>query len=67
MCSPFAPELVNHLKKINVSAYKIASSEILNFDLLNEVAKQKKPIFLSTGMATFNDVVLSLKYLKKNM
>ena len=45
MCSPFAPELVNHLKKINVSAYKIASSEILNFDLLNEVAKQKKPIF----------------------
>jgi len=48
-----------------VSAYKIASSEILNFDLLHEVVKQKKPIFLSTGMATFNDVVLSLKYLKK--
>jgi len=65
MCSPFSAELVNHLKKINVSAYKIASSEILNFDLLHEVVKQKKPIFLSTGMATFNDVVLSLKYLKK--
>ncbi len=65
MCSPFSADLVIHLRKINVTAYKIASSELLNFDLLHEVAKQKKPIFLSTGMASFNDVILSLNYLRK--
>ena len=33
MCSPFSADLVIHLRKINVTAYKIASSELLNFDL----------------------------------
>ena len=56
MCSPFSADLVVHLKRINVTAYKIASSELLNFDLLHEVAKQKT-IFLF-WMATFNDVIL---------
>lgn len=65
LCSPFSIQAVKSLKEIHICAYKIASSEILNFDLLNEIAKQKKPIILSSGMANLEDVILSLNYLKK--
>ena len=65
VCSPFSVDAVKHLKKTNICAFKIASSELLNFDLINEISKQKKPIILSTGMASLDEVTLSLKYLKK--
>ena len=53
-------------KKINIPFFKIASGEIHSLDILNYIAISKKPIILSTGMATFNDITKSLKILKKN-
>ena len=65
MCSPFSISAVDQLKKINISSFKVASSELLNFNLLQAISKTKKPIILSTGMATLEDVKLSLRYLNK--
>ena len=44
------------LQDLNAPAYKIASADLLNFPLQNEIAKSNKIIFLSTGGATLDDV-----------
>jgi len=64
MCSPFSVTAVKELEKINISCYKVASSELLNFNLLNALAKTKKPLILSTGLASIDEVKLSLSFLK---
>ncbi len=56
LASPFDIGSVNTLEKINVSAYKIASSEIVDIKLLIEIAKKKKPMIISTGMSDIIDV-----------
>lgn len=49
------------LDEFNLPAYKIASTDITNLPFLKRVAKKKKPIILSTGMAEFNEVEAVLK------
>ncbi len=64
--SPFDETAVDFLEKLNCQAYKIASSEINHIPLLEKVAKTKKPIILSTGLANAKDVDLAIKTLRKN-
>ena len=52
--------------KIDIPFFKIASGEIHSIDMLDYISKSKKPIILSTGMASLNDIAQSLKILKKN-
>ena len=52
-------------KTLNIPFFKVASGEIHSIDMLDYIAKSKKPVILSTGMASSNDVNKSLKILKK--
>ena len=63
--SAFDLSSVEFLEKINCAAYKIASPEITDIGLISFIAKTKKPIFLSTGLASFDDVDLAVKTIKK--
>ena len=54
-CTPFYLEAVEELEPY-VSFYKIASYEILWKDLLIACARTKKPVVLSTGMATLEEI-----------
>ena len=54
--TPFDKESVNFLDSINVKLFKIASFDIGNYDLINEVLKTKKPTIISTGMATLKEI-----------
>lgn len=47
---------VDMLESLNVKAYKIGSDDAVNFPFLKYVAKTGKPLILSTGMCTLNDV-----------
>lgn len=54
--SPFDKSSVNLLEKLKCPIYKIASPEIQDLDLINYVAKKKKPIIISTGIADIKDI-----------
>lgn len=56
LSSPFDRESVDLLEKLKVPAFKIASSEITNFPLLRYIARKRKPIILSTGMANLDEI-----------
>ncbi len=53
--SPFDETAVDFLQKIGVPAYKIASFEITDVGLIEYIAKKKKPVVISTGIATLED------------
>lgn len=63
LSSPFDEESVDFLDQLGVPAFKISSGEIINFPLLKKIAETKKPIILSTGMATLGEVEEAVTHL----
>ena len=54
--SPFSIRAVDFLESFNVPIYKIASFEITDHKLIKYIASKKKPIILSTGMASLKEI-----------
>ena len=54
--SPFSLEAVELLKKVGVYAWKIASGEVNNDEILDSIAETGLDIYLSTGMSTIEEV-----------
>ena len=65
--TPFNPWAVELLEKIGVSAYKVASMDCTNKYLLKYIAQTGKPIYLSTGMASLNEIAETLDFLKEKL
>jgi len=55
--TPFDKSAVDFLEQFNPSAYKVASFEITDYELIRYIASKKKPIIISTGIATFEEIV----------
>ena len=64
--SVFDESSVKFLLKLKTPAFKIASFENNHLPLIDTVAKTKKPIIISTGMATLKEIKDINKILKKN-
>ena len=54
--TPFDLESVDLLESFNVPAYKIASADITHIPLIKKIASKKKPVFMSTGMASIEEI-----------
>ena len=64
--SPFDEESVRLLETLNCPLYKIASFEMQDFALLKAVAQTGKPVIMSTGIATLDEIKKSISFLKEH-
>lgn len=54
------------LRNFNTNYNKVASAMLTNFNLLNEIVKEKKHTFISTGMHTMDEIKKVVDLFKKN-
>ena len=66
LSSAFSKAAVKLLDKINMPAWKIASGEVSNTDLLSEVSKTKKPVLISSGMSSISEIQQAIDIVKTN-
>lgn len=68
LCTPFDEDAADALEDVGLDAYKIASYTITHIPLLKYIARKKKPLILSTGASTMDDIKFALDaiYSEKN-
>jgi pseudaminic acid synthase len=64
--TPFDETAVDFLEKLNIQLYKVASFEINHIPLLKKIAYTKKPVIISRGLSSEEDIDLAVRTLKNN-
>ena len=66
MSAPFDLQSVRLLDDIGIGRWKIPSGEITNLPYLIKIAQTQKPVILSTGMSTINEIQDAVQILREN-
>src|SRR3954469_20822492 len=64
MSTPFSREAADYLESIGVPAFKTGSGELTNVPLQRHIARKGKPMIVSTGMATPDEIDATVKALE---
>tara|TARA_Y100001935_G_C17259626_1_gene485629 strand:+ start:516 stop:1373 length:858 start_codon:yes stop_codon:yes gene_type:complete len=54
---------VDFMEELNIPYYKVASASLTDINLLKKIKKTKKPVIISTGMSTLNQIKKAVKIL----
>lgn len=65
LCTPWDRGSVDFLETCDLAAYKIGSPDLSNFPLIEYVAATRKPMLVSTGMSTEDEIRRSLAFLER--
>ncbi len=63
LCTPFSYQAAKELINIDVCAFKIGSGELSDHPSIKKIADFKKPMILSTGMSTEDEIFQTYKIL----
>ncbi len=66
LCTPFDIVSADKLEKIGVDAYKVASADLTNHELILHLIKKNKPLIISTGMSTEREIIDTIELLNSN-
>jgi N-acetylneuraminate synthase len=65
LCTPWDKESLSLLEGYGMQAYKLASADLSNHELINVMAKTGKPLFCSTGMSNEAEIIDAINLLKR--
>jgi len=65
LCTPWDLESLKTLEKYGMEAYKVASADFTNFELLEAISKTGKPFFCSTGMSSESEIKETVVFLNE--
>lgn len=65
LSTPFDEEAADFLEQVGMCLYKLPSGEITNENLLKHIAKKNKPIILSTGMSTMEEILRAVTWIQE--
>ena len=65
MVTPFDFDSVDFLEELKITSYKSASADITNTPLLEYMAKKGKPMFVSTGAASLEEIHIAYNVISK--
>ena len=66
LCTAWDKKSVDFLEKFDIPAYKIASADLTNFPLIQYLCEKNKPLIVSTGMSTMDEIERTVKFIKNN-
>jgi N-acetylneuraminate synthase len=65
LCSAFDEESADFVDQLGVPAFKVASADMTNLPLLEHLISKGKPLIISTGMSSMDEVEFSVNYLRE--
>lgn len=65
MCTPWDYRSVEILESFDVPAYKVASADLTNLPLLDKLSTTNKPLILSTGMSSSEEIGFTVDFLNR--
>ena len=66
LSSPFSEEAVDLLEQAGLSEYKIPSGEVTNLPMLEKIAHIGKPVILSSGMSSWDEIDRAVAVIQKH-
>ena len=66
LSTPFSNEAISLLERLDVPAWKVGSGEVTNLPMIERMARTAKPVLLSSGMSSWEDLDAAVAMVRKH-